>query len=67
MQNKKEIVGTCDENKGENQVSTYDEESQYSDHKSTANIKMNYTDTCKNSPILYKHKLKFPEILTGKC
>lgn len=29
-------------------------------------IKMNYADICKNSPVLYRHKLKFPEILMGK-
>lgn len=29
-------------------------------------IKMNYADICENSPILCRHKLKFPEILMGK-
>lgn len=67
MQNKREIVGTCDEDKGENQVSTYDEESQHSDHRSTANYKNELHRHLKNSPILYRYKLKFPEILTGKC
>ena len=29
-------------------------------------IKMDYTDICKNSPVLCRHKLHFPEIVIGK-